>query len=238
MGAEQRWTRAVQRVCEPELMDGAQQAKAYAEADFGATDQAVIASIERLFPEGLGERIIDLGCGPGNISFRLAARYPTSEVLALDGAPAMLAIAADRLERQPQPPKLRFQLAVLPCAGLPALAFSAVVSNSLLHHLHDPQVLWSAVRQLGAPGAAVYVKDLRRPPSEAAAQELLATHLAGAPAVLQRDYLHSLRAAFSPEEVREQLRQAQLPGLRVSAVEDRYLEVAGRLSRLSPTGSA
>jgi trans-aconitate 2-methyltransferase len=228
----------MQRVCEPELMDGAQQAKAYAEADFGATDQAVIARIEHLFPAGLGERIVDLGCGPGNISFRLAARYPTSAVLGLDGALAMLAIAADRLEAQSQPSRLRFHLAVLPCSDLPAKAFSAVVSNSLLHHLHDPQVLWSTVRQLAAPGAVVYVKDLRRPPSEAAAQALLATHLAGAPAVLQHDYLHSLRAAFTPEEVREQLLAAGLPSLRVSTVEDRYLEVAGCLSRLSSTGSA
>jgi trans-aconitate methyltransferase len=228
----------MQRVCEPELMEEPVQAQAYAEADFSATDQAVITRIERLFPGGLGERIIDLGCGPGNISFRLAARYPTSAVLGLDGAPAMLAFATDRLDRQPQPSRLRFHLAVLPCSDLPEKAFSAVVSNSLLHHLHDPQVLWSAVRQLGAAGAAVYVKDLRRPPSEAAAQALLATHLAGAPAVLQHDYLHSLRAAFTPDEVREQLRKAELPGLRVSAVEDRYLEVAGRLSRLSPTGSA
>lgn len=47
--------------------------------------------------------------------------------------------------------------------------------------------------------------------------------------MLQRDYIQSLRAAFSPEEVIGQLQEAELVGLQVSAVEDRYLEVAGRL---------
>lgn len=217
------------RVCEPELMDEAQQAKAYAEADFSATDQAVIDRIDSLFPAGLGERIVDLGCGPGNISFRLAARYPVSEVLGLDGAPAMLAIAKARLLGEAGWPNLRFKLAVLPCPDWPAKAFSAVVSNSLLHHLHDPLVLWRTVRQLGAPGAVVYLKDLRRPGSEAAVQALLAAHLPAAPPLLQRDYIQSLRAAFTPEEVIGQLQEAELVGLQVSALEDRYLEVAGLL---------
>ena len=219
----------MQRICEPELMEEPLQAQAYAEADFNATDQAVITRLEEHFPAGLGERIIDLGCGPGNISFRLAARYPASAVLGLDGSEAMLAIAAARLADLPHPTGLSFRRAVLPCTELPSRGFSALVSNSLLHHLHDPGVLWRTVRQLGAAGAAVYVKDLRRPATEAAAQALLATHLAGAPAVLQRDYLHSLRAAFTPEEVGEQLLAAGLIGLRVSAVADRHLEVAGRL---------
>ncbi|WP_259703114.1 MULTISPECIES: class I SAM-dependent methyltransferase [Synechococcales] len=217
------------RVCEPELMDGAEQARQYADGDFSATDQAVIDRIAFLFPAGLGERVVDLGCGPGNISFRLASRHPTSVVLGLDGAQAMLAIAEAKLRSEPAWPNLSFQLARLPCPDLPVACFSTVVSNSLLHHLHDPMVLWKTVRQLGATGAAVYVKDLRRPDSEAAVQALLAAHLAGAPPLLERDYLHSLRAAFTQEEVQEQLEQAGLSGLEVRALEDRYLEIAGRL---------
>jgi len=219
----------VQRICEPELMDEPEQAMAYAAADFSATDQAVIDRLAALFPAGLGERIVDLGCGPGNISFRLAARYPAGAVLGLDGAQAMLAIGEARRQPQAAWPNLRFQLATLPCRDLPEKACSAVVSNSLLHHLHDPLVLWRTVRQLGATGAAVYVKDLRRPDSEAAVQALLAAHLPEAPALLQRDYLQSLRAAFTPEEVAEQLEQAQLGGLQVNVVGDRHLEVDGRL---------
>ena len=55
-------------------------------------------------------------------------------------------------------------------------------------------------------------------------------HAANAPEVLKRDYEASLRAAFSIEEVQQQLHLAQLPELDVMEREDRYLMVWGRLS--------
>ena len=225
----------MERVPEPELMDGAEQAAAYAAADFSASDGAVITRLGELFPGGLGSQLVDLGCGPGNISFRLAELRPApAQVLAIDGAPAMLALAARELERrrlaQPElPRRLLFRLSCLPDPALPG-GFSAVVSNSLLHHLYDPAVLWGAVRQLAAPDACIYVKDLRRPADAAAVEALVQRHAADAPPVLQRDYRASLHAAFTPEEVRGQLRAAGLAGsLQVAPTDDRYLEVWGRL---------
>jgi 2-polyprenyl-3-methyl-5-hydroxy-6-metoxy-1,4-benzoquinol methylase len=186
---------------------------------------------------------VDLGCGPGNISFRLAAALPRARVLGLDGAASMVALAAEHQQRHPGAwPLLCFQQLKLPLIDPAALGgpFAAVVSNSLLHHLHDPQVLWQAVGQLAAPGAMIYIKDLRRPASAAAADALTERHAAGAPAVLRRDFRASLAAAFTAAEVEAQLaRAAQLwgaagthgttwPAFRVAEVEDRYLEIHGR----------
>jgi trans-aconitate 2-methyltransferase len=218
------------RTPEPELMEGLEQAQAYAAANFAAGDQALIERLAALFPQGLGERLVDLGCGPGNISFRLAERYSGAAVLGIDGAAAMLAPALQRLAEQPLlEGRLRFEQRCLPAADLPG-GYTAVVSNSLLHHLHDPQVLWRSVVQLAGPGACVYIKDLRRPASAQAALELQRFYLADAPAVLQHDYVASLHAAFTPEEVALQLQEAGLADqLHVAALEDRYLEVWGQL---------
>lgn len=230
----------MQRRPEPELMDEAQQALAYAEADFSRTDQALVEHIlQRLQVSSLSvERVVDLGCGPGNISFPLAEALPSVPLLAIDGAAAMLAPALRRQQADPDRwPRLRFLQACLPLedgvvSGL-ALPFQPpfqlLISNSLLHHLHHPEVLWSTVRQLGAPGSLVVVRDLRRPDSPAALEALVARHVSAAPPVLQRDYRASLQAAFRPEEVEEQLRQAGLNCLRVQAVADRYLDVTGQL---------
>lgn len=223
----------MERICEPELMDDAEQARAYADADFAASDRALLKRTEDLFGPQLGPRIIDLGCGPGNISFLLAERHPTARVLGLDGAPAMLAIAAARLQATPDRwPGLSFQhLLLTPGGALPEEGcWTAVISNSLLHHLHDPGVLWQAVRRLAAPGGAICVKDLRRPPDPAALEELVQRHAAGAPPVLRRDYAQSLRAAFRRVEVEAQLQQAGIGGLAVRELDDRYLEVWGRLA--------
>ena len=220
----------MERICEPELMDEPHQADAYAAADFGASDAAVLARIAALFGPSLGPAVIDLGCGPGNISFRLAQQDQQARVLGIDGSAAMLKLAGQRLAAQPElVHRLSFALCRLPDPGLSG-GYDAVVSNSLLHHLHQPLVLWSAVRQLGASGAKVYVKDLRRPASPEAVLALRDRHLSRAPAVLQRDYVASLHAAFTAAEVQQQLRASGLAeALQVAEVDDRYLEVWGRL---------
>lgn len=261
----------MERIVEPELMDDPLQARAYAEADFDRSDQAFTERFLALFGQpfprtgppalgsaagsaigvgpdtgpdwGAGAGIVDLGCGPGNISFRLAAALPDARVLGLDGAANMVALAAEHQQRHPGAwPQLRFEQLKLPLIDPAALGgpFAAVVSNSLLHHLHDPQVLWQAVGQLAAPGATIYIKDLRRPASAVAADALTERHAAGAPALLRRDFRASLAAAFTAAEVEAQLAQAaQLwgapgshgtswPAFTVAEVEDRYLEIHGR----------
>jgi trans-aconitate 2-methyltransferase len=48
-------------------------------------------------PLARAERVIDLGCGPGNSTELLVARYPDAEVIGLDSSPDMLAQARGRL---------------------------------------------------------------------------------------------------------------------------------------------
>lgn len=231
----------MERICEPELMDEPLQAQAYAAADFSSGDRAVLERIEAVLgPRGVGDgeglSVVDLGCGPGNITFLVAQRWPGARVLGIDGSAAMLAIAEQRRRADPAIHRqVRFQRLVLPSPRL-AGPCSAVVSNSLLHHLHDPGVFWGAVKQLSGPDTSLYVRDLRRPANAVDLEALVDRHAGAAPEVLRRDYAHSLRAAFTPAEVREQLEAAGLGGLEVREVDDRYLEIQGHglPGRLAP----
>ena len=233
----------MRRTCEPELMDDGLQASAYAAADFSAGDQAVLERCVAVLaerPAARRQRLLDLGCGPGNITFLLAERFPAAQVIGVDGAAAMLQIARARQAQDPSRWRALSFVQGLLCgtglqsesSGAAALAagFDALVSNSLLHHLHEPQVLWQALPALAAPGAAIYIRDLRRPANEQAVVALCERHLGGAPEVLRRDYLASLHAAFTAAEVRLQLQCAGLDqALQVNEVDDRYLEVWGHL---------
>ncbi|MCP9804129.1 class I SAM-dependent methyltransferase [Cyanobium sp. T1G-Tous] len=225
----------MQRIPEPELMDKAGQVLAYAQADFATSDAAMVERLAQLCGDDPGTALVDLGCGPGNISLLLAAHWPAARVLGIDGAPRMLAVARERLAGASPDlaARLRFKQALLPLAiaGELEAHFSAVVCNSLLHHLHDPAVLWQTVTQLGSPGAFVYVQDLRRPDNAEAVEALVVSEMEGAPEVLRRDYRASLHAAFTPEEVQQQLEQAGLAAqLQVASGQERYLEVWGRLN--------
>ena len=79
----------------------------------------------------------------------------------------------------------------------------------------------------GGPGTRVFVADLFRPATVQEASALTETYAGTGPDVLKRDFYHSLLAAFTPEEVEEQLRTAGLTGLSVRTISDRHLVVSG-----------
>jgi trans-aconitate methyltransferase len=220
----------MQRIPEPELMDDAEQAMAYAQADFEEPNQRFVGYFESTFPELRTGTVLDLGCGPGDIVVRLAARHPGLVVHGVDGSSAMLQFACERVRQTPGlSGRVQFVDGILPGATLPLPAYDAVISNSLLHHLHDPSVFWAAVRESGAPGAAVLVMDLFRPPSEEAARAIVDSYAAAEPDVLRHDFHASLCAAFEPGEIRAQLDASGLGALEVRTVSDRHVLVTGRL---------
>jgi len=217
------------RVPEPELMTAEEQARAYAEADFEEPHARCLALLEESFPD-LPETgvAIDLGCGPGDITFRFARAHPGWEVDGVDGAPAMLRHGQEALMRGDLGRRVRLVCARLPRDPLPRRRYDFIFSNSLLHHLADPAVLWSAVRDAAAgPGTPVFIMDLMRPSSHEEARRLVDEHSGGEPEVLRRDFLHSLHAAYRPEEVEAQLEAAGLP-LEVVVVSDRHWIARGR----------
>jgi SAM-dependent methyltransferase len=221
----------MQRIAEPELMDDEVHARAYARADFTEPNEAFCRYVEERLG-GLTERCraVDLGCGPGDIALRLARSHPGWRVDALDGAPAMLEHASRALARSGLGERVRFVLAQLPETGLECGAYELVLSNSLLHHLVDPLVLWRSVRALGRPGRAVMVMDLCRPESPSEARRLVEKHSPDEPAVLKEDFFRSLLAAYRPAEVREQLGAAGLEALAVEQVSDRHVLAWGSLT--------
>lgn len=219
----------MQRITEPELMDEVTQAEAYAAADFSEAHSRIVDAFAGYFPEEeVAGPVLDLGCGPGDISFRFAARFPECSVLGVDGAAAMIRLAADRKARDTAcGERVRFIEGLLPGASIPGLTYAAIISNSLLHHLHDPAVLWGTIKRYARAGTRIYVVDLFRPESDAAAQYLVEAYAANEPAILRRDFYNSLRAAFEPREVEAQLAAAGLHGLQVDVFSDRHLAVHG-----------
>jgi SAM-dependent methyltransferase len=219
----------MQRTTEPELMDDEEQAKAYAEADFADSNGRFMALFEQRFPEFRGGLVLDLGCGPGDIPLRFAHRYSEAIVHGLDGSAAMLRYAQHALAQAPDlRTRVRFVQGVLPDAVLPRHEYDAIISNSLLHHLHRPEVLWRTLRESGRPGAIVCIMDLCRPASEQRARDIVERYAAGEPEILRRDFYNSLLAALTVDEVREQLTAAELP-LNVEPSSDRHWLVWGRL---------
>ncbi len=97
-----------------------------------------------------GLRVIDLGCGTGRLTRRLADRLPDSEVLGIDSSPQMLA-AAHALER----PGLRFELRSIEDA---TGEWDIVFSHAAIQWLDDHAALIPRLFALVRPGGQLAVQ--------------------------------------------------------------------------------
>lgn len=118
--------------------------------------------------EGI-RRAADLGCGPGNSTEVLMARFPGAEVEGVDSSPDMIAAARGRL------PGVRFTLGDL--SGWQGEGrYDLLLANAVLQWLPDHDRLLPALAARLAPGGwfAIQMPDNLAEPSHALMREVAA----------------------------------------------------------------
>ena len=219
----------MQRIVEPEIMGDREQAKAYDAADFSRAHNRRVDTFRELAPpKGLKGLFLDLGCGSGDLDLRLLEALPECSIIGVDGSQAMVELAREAINQRPElNVRASFMEAFIPSDTIPMGPYSTIMSNSFLHHLHDPQVLWETIKRLATPDTFVFVSDLRRPQTSEEARHIV-EQLAGNEAeILKRDFFNSLCAAFEVREVQDQLLRADIAGLEAEALDDIHLVVHG-----------
>ena len=98
--------------------------------------------VELLAPRA-GERILDLGCGTGQLTQQIAASGAT--VTGVDNSPAMIE------EARRNHPDLRFEIADARDFTF-AEPFDAVFSNAVLHWIKEPEMVVASVSRALMPG--------------------------------------------------------------------------------------
>ena len=217
----------MKRIPEPDLMDDPEQARAYAEADFSEPHESFVKHFSSRFPGFSFGSVLDLGCGTADVIIRFARAFPEVNITGVDGAQAMLDIGFQNVKRMGFVCRIKLLKCKIPDTGLSKNKFDAVISNSILHHLSDPLILWQTVRQCAKAGAPIFIMDLLRPHNVKSAKGLLQRYAAEASPLLQKDFFNSLLAAYSVEEIRQQLEAVNLDYLHIDIVSDRHVLVWG-----------
>lgn len=216
----------MQRVLEPELMEDLGQVIAYAKADFEKPHNAFIKRIKSMVnqPTFYG-KALDLGCGTGDISRRFAEAFPLCHIDAVDGSKPMIDYGLSTIGIT-LGSRLNFIHGKLPETELPEQKYDIIFSNSLLHHLPDPKILWQVVKEHSKPGTHIAIMDLIRPGSKKMALTLVEIYAETEPKILQQDFYNSLLAAFTVAEIKDQLAEAGL-SLSVAKISDRHVFISG-----------
>jgi len=210
------------RVPEPEVMDTPDEASAYDAMDHAQVNRAFV---DRLLAVGARGHMLDIGTGPAHIPLIVCDRLPDCTVLAVDLAPTMLAIAGRHLSGSPHRDRIELRLGDAKSLELPDASFDAVFSNTILHHMTDPRPFLREALRVLRPGGALLIRDLYRPGSEAELDHLVATHAASAGPVGRELLRASLRAAFTPPELRAIADECGLAGAELVLDSDRHMSL-------------
>jgi ubiquinone/menaquinone biosynthesis C-methylase UbiE len=207
------------RVPEPEIMDTDEEVDAYA----SAAAQSYLESIDRTFVDHIGRliagtglegsaRVLDFGCGPGQIPILIKQRWPGMRILGVDAGPNMIEQA--RKDTAMTGVEIDYAVLRLGPQGESRLPhgdgeFDIVLCNSTLHHLDDPVVTLDELARVADPRGAVLVRDLLRPlaPLYGLHVRIFGRHYGGE---MRRLYEASVRAAYTVAEMNGMLRRSRL----------------------------
>lgn len=214
------------RVLEPEVMSSAEEAGEYDEMDFSATDLLFAERAAQLV-RGASDPvhlIADLGSGNAKIPLAMCPLLPAAtRVCAVEMSPEMLAVAARNRTRDGVSPS-RLQLVTADAKQIPFANRSVgmITSNSLVHHIPDPRAVLLEIARIARPGAPILIRDLLRPETQAALEQLLEAQAARWSPLQCTLFSDSLHAALTLEEVREVLDECSLSDVKVTQVTDRH----------------
>src|SRR5262249_54970064 len=123
-----------------------------AQADAIWPQEAPLFARYRLDPDA---RILDAGCGPGEIVMRLADAYPSARLIGVDIVDAHLALAARRRARfggrLPSDPPRRFG------PQLPDAAFDLTTCRHVLHSIPQPERVLAELVRVTRPGGRLHI---------------------------------------------------------------------------------
>jgi SAM-dependent methyltransferase len=98
-----------------------------------------------------GDRLLDVGCGPGTITLDLGRLVAPGEVLGIDPSPDVIAQASELATAN-----VRFEVGdVFELEG----QYDVVHAHQVLQHLSDPIGALGAMRTLTRPGGIVAIRD-------------------------------------------------------------------------------
>jgi len=120
----------------------------------------IAADVAAAAPDGA--RVLEVGCGPGHLSIRLARQYGL-EVTGLDLDPAMVERARANLDRAGDDNEGRpsFQVGDVASMHFSDESFDLVVSTLSMHHWTDPTKALTEVGRVLRPGARALIWDFR-----------------------------------------------------------------------------
>ncbi len=210
------------RVLEPEVMDSREEAVAYDAMDHEEVNHRFVADfLEARGPSGPCH-VLDVGTGTARIPILLCRADPDVQVIGIDLAESMLKIGRDNVEQASLAGRIRLERLDAKALELTDARFDAVISNSIIHHIPDPEPVLAGMVRFVRPGGTVFVRDLARPGSIEELERLVARYAGSEGPAARALFAASLHAALQVEELGQLLNRLGISSGSVTMTSDRH----------------
>lgn len=190
----------LQRILETEAMDSLLEAEEYDAMDHGEVNDRFVRDFTAA--GAAPDWTLDLGTGTALIPLVLCAHLAGVRVVAVDYAGEMLRVARRNVVRKGAGGRIVLLRADGKRLPFPDEVFPQVISNSIVHHLAEPECLFREAWRVLRPGGIVFFRDLFRPPDAATWNVLVERYAGNATPHQKRMFADSLLASLTVEEVR------------------------------------
>jgi len=167
------------------------------------SDRLTIQALRRLH-EPINS-ILDVGCGGGSFTERLAQEYPNAKVVGIDISKHAIAYAQRKMSREKS--NLSFAVPATPELNEPYKSYDIVTSTLVCHHLDNPTIIDFLQRAAKVARKAIVINDLHRHWLAYAGFSVIAP-LFFRNRLIMHDGLLSIKRAFTRDDWRIFLEQA------------------------------
>jgi ubiquinone/menaquinone biosynthesis C-methylase UbiE len=224
----------LKRTLEPEVMDSAEDAMQYNDMDHSQVNQNFVDDLMVLLQSDANFQsrliddqaelldVLDVGTGTALIPALLCDQQSAFRVMAIDMAVNMLDLATYNVEACSRPD--RIQLAKVDAKDLDydTEMFDVVISNSIVHHIPNPEKCLAEMVRVLKRGGAMFVRDLMRPDDEATLESIVQTYAGDESEYSRRLFRESLHASLSLDEIRQIVIELGWDPQGVQATSDRH----------------
>ena len=210
----------LKRVLEPEVMDTAEEALAYDAMDHAEVNRRFVDDLLAAQPDLSNS--LDLGTGTGLIAIELVQRVNEARVTAVDLSINMLELARANAAAASVTSQIRLDHVDAKQLPFNDGEFACVMSNSIVHHIPEPESVVREAVRVTMPGGLLFFRDLMRPASLAEVDALVTTYAAGETDHARQMFYDSLRAALELAEIRALVESLGFDGTTVQATSDRH----------------
>jgi ubiquinone/menaquinone biosynthesis C-methylase UbiE len=166
--------------------------------------------------------VLDVGTGTARIPIDIGRRAPQVRIVGVDLSAHMLQLGQRNIIEAGLTRQIRLEQVDAKRLPYADGEFDAVISNSIVHHIPQPVAVVGEMLRVLRRGGLLFVRDLLRPPDAALIASILAKHAAGTNDHQRELFERSLHAALTLDEVRDLLRELNLPAESVYQSSDRH----------------